>query len=122
MKRYSESHEWIEEAQGIATVGVTHFAQKELGDVVYVELPKVGRMVKAAEPVSVLESTKAAADVYSPASGKITAVNERLQTEPELINRAAEGDGWLYKIALDNPAELDSLFDAAAYEAKTTGH
>lgn len=122
MKKYTESHEWIEAQEGSATVGVTDYAQKELGDVVYVELPKVGKQVKAGEAVCVLESTKAAADVYSPASGKIVEVNSQLQTEAELVNRAAEKEGWLFKIELSQPNELDQLLDAQTYQAKTSGN
>lgn len=122
MKKYTESHEWIEAQEGPATVGVTDYAQKELGDVVYVELPKVGKQVKAGEAVCVLESTKAAADVYSPASGKIVEVNSQLQTEAELVNRAAEKEGWLFKIELSQPNELDQLLDAQTYQAKTSGN
>lgn len=116
--RYSESHEWVETHGEIGTVGVTQFAQKELGDIVYVELPKVGKKVKAGEQAAVLESTKAAADVYAPVSGKIVAVNEALATSPELVNLQPEGDGWLFKLELEDPKELDHLLDLVTYQQR----
>lgn len=120
--KFTDSHEWIKiEANNIALVGVTQFAQKELGDIVYVELPTAGRTVNETQEVAVLESTKAAADVYSPASGTIVAVNEMLKNKPELINQSPEKDGWLYKIQLSNPAELDLLMDRKDYEAMLNG-
>ncbi len=103
MKEITETHEWIEIQDGHAVVGVTDFAQKELGDIVYVELPKVGKRVKKGEEVAVLESTKAAADVYSPADGLITAVNERLVESPNLINQSPEREGWILKLQLSIP-------------------
>lgn len=115
MKKFSDTHEWIEEGAHSATVGVSQFAQKELGDVVYVELPTVGKTVKAGEEVAVLESTKAAADVYSPVSGEILEVNEMLTSQPELINQAPEATGWIYKIKLSNPADLNKLSPEAKY-------
>lgn len=111
MKKFTESHEWIVVDQGIGTVGVTHFAQKELGEIVYVELPEVGRSVKAGEEAAVLESTKAAADVYSPVSGKIVEVNTKVSSESDLVNKSAEAEGWLFKIALQDPKELEILLD-----------
>lgn len=115
MKRYTDTHEWVEVNDAEATLGVSDFAQKELGEVVYVELPEVGRHIGAGEEIAVLESTKAAADVYSPISGEITAVNERLASNPELINQAAEQGGWLVKVKLDNSSEVEGLMDAEAY-------
>ncbi|MDP1608410.1 MAG: glycine cleavage system protein GcvH [Chlamydiales bacterium] len=94
------SHEWIRVEENIGTVGISDHAQKELGEIVYIELPQIGQLVKEGEEVCVLESTKAAADVYSPASGKVIAVNESVRQTPSLINRAAESSGWLYKIEL----------------------
>lgn len=114
--KFTKTHEWIEVNKGIGTVGVTHYAQKELGDIVYVELPQVGKEVKASQEAAVLESTKAAADVYSPISGSIEAVNEALRTQPELINQSAEGNGWLFKIRIKNPSELDTLLDQKTYQ------
>lgn len=113
--KFTETHEWIEVQGDVGTVGVTEYAQKELGDVVYVELPKIGKSVKAGEEAVVLESTKAAADVYSPVSGTIVEVNHALEQAAELINRSAQGEGWLFKIKLSQPQELDSLLDTAAY-------
>lgn len=118
--KFTESHEWIEVGSGsdIATVGVTDFAQKELGDIVYVELPEIGKEVKAGSEAAVLESTKAAADVYAPASGVIVDVNKRLSSASELVNKAPESEGWIFKLKLTNPSELDRLLDANAYKAK----
>src|ERR1700722_6746787 len=98
--KFTESHEWIEVANEIGTVGVTDYAQKELGDIVYVELPKIGKAVKAGEEAAVLESTKAAADVYCPVSGVIAEVNVELKTHAEYVNTSAEKKGWLFKVFL----------------------
>ncbi len=114
---FTKSHEWIEIEAGsnIGIVGITDHAQKALGDIVYVELPKVGSEVKQGAPVAVIESTKAATDVYSPASGKIEAMNEDLNEVPETVNKSAEQKGWLFKIRLNNVNEIDGLMDDAAY-------
>lgn len=114
--KFTESHEWIEVESEIGKVGVTQFAQKELGDIVYVELPKVNTNVARGKEAAVLESTKAAADVYSPVSGTIVEVNEALRTAPELINQSPEEQGWIFKIKLLNPSELDQLMDKDAYD------
>jgi glycine cleavage system H protein len=116
--KFTETHEWIEAKGNTATVGVTDFAQKELGDIVYVELPQIGKKVKKGQEAAVLESTKAAADVYAPVSGVITAVNTVLGQTPELVNTSAESQGWLFKLTLDDPKELDSLMDSKSYKAK----
>lgn len=117
--KFTDSHEWIEvEGSGIAKMGVTQFAQKELGDIVYVELPMTGRKVNAGQELAVLESTKAAADVYSPATGTIVEVNNQLTSHPELINQSPEESGWIVKMELSNPAELDLLMDKQAYQKK----
>ncbi len=116
--KYTETHEWIEEQGSAATVGVSDYAQKELGDIVYIELPQKGIQVKAGDVVCVLESTKAAADVYSPVSGTISAVNEKLKEQPELINRSAESEGWIYKIQVSSPQELEKLLDKKEYYKK----
>lgn len=119
--KYTQSHEWIDyKPQDYAIVGITDYAQKELGDIVYVELPKVGRIVKAGEQVCVLESTKAAADVYSPVSGTITEVNDKVKEDSGLVNQAAESTGWLFKMDLNDPKEIDSLLDKDAYNARIT--
>lgn len=114
--KYTDSHEWIELQGPVGTVGVTYHAQKELGDIVFVELPTVGKTVKKGLEVAVLESTKAAADVYSPLSGTILEVNEKLKEEAGLINVSPEKEGWLYKIKLSDPAEMDKLLDLSEYQ------
>lgn len=116
--RYTETHEWVEADGNIATIGVSDFAQSELGDIVYVELPEVGKTVEAGDEAAVLESTKAAADVYSPVSGTIIAVNERLSDESELINHSAEEEGWIFKIEMSEPEQLNDLMDEATYSSK----
>ncbi|MCB1112512.1 MAG: glycine cleavage system protein GcvH [Chlamydiales bacterium] len=116
MIKYTESHEWIAVDGETGTVGITHHAQSELGDIVYVELPEVGKSVQAGEEVVVLESTKAAADGYAPISGTIIAVNERLKDEPELVNQSPEDDGWIFKMQIANADELNTLMDREKYE------
>ncbi len=113
--KYTESHEWINIVENVGTVGVTDYAQKELGDVVYVELPELGKEVNAGDEIAVLESTKAAADIYSPVSGKIVAVNELLNDSPEEINASPTENGWLYKIELSKSEEMDALMNEDQY-------
>lgn len=120
--KFTNTHEWIKVENGIGTVGVSEHAQKELGDIVYVELPQVGKEVKAGQEAAVLESTKAAADVYSPASGTITEVNQELNNRSELVNLSPQKDGWIYKIRLSNTQEVDALQDEASYLSKIAGH
>lgn len=115
--RFTESHEWIECKGKIGTVGITSYAQKELGEIVSIELPKVGAFFKAKQEASVLESTKAAADVYAPVSGKITAINEVLKKDPSIINKHAETSGWLFQIELSNPNELEHLMTETEYHS-----
>jgi glycine cleavage system H protein len=115
--KFTETHEWIEVQNGIGTVGVTDYAQKELGDIVYVELPEVGKKVKAGEEAAVLESTKAAADIYSPVSGEIVAVNSLLSEASEKINQSPEKDGWIFKIKIADAAELEDLMERTAYQS-----
>jgi len=103
----TSSYEWVELNSNEATIGITETAQKEIGEIVHVELPKVGSTLQAGDQVVVLESTKAAIDLYTPLSGTITAINTTLQTHPEYINESPEQDGWLFKITLTNPQELD---------------
>ena len=110
--RYAKSHEWLR-ADG--TVGITDHAQHELTDVVFVDLPAVGKVVKAGEVVCVVESVKAASDIYAPASGKVVAANAGLSANPALVNTDAYGEGWMFQLELANPAERDALMDAAAY-------
>ena len=114
--RYSKEHEWIKVEGDIGTVGITFHAQKELGDIVYVDLPKVGTKVTAMKPMGSVESVKAVSDIYAPASGEVIAVNEQLASKPELLNQDPHGAAWLVKIRLSNPQELDSLLSAASYQ------
>lgn len=121
--KFTDSHEWIElEGKDNARMGITIYAQKELGDIVYVELPTIGKQVNAKQEIAVLESTKAAADIYSPVSGVIMEVNEKLSTAPELINQSPEKEGWICKIRLSNPTEIDLLMDSAEYQAMLNVH
>ncbi|MBS0650287.1 MAG: glycine cleavage system protein GcvH [Verrucomicrobia bacterium] len=113
--KFTETHEWINIENGIGTVGITHHAQQELGEVVYLELPAVGKKVKAGEEVAVLESTKAAADIYSPVSGEIVAINQRLHDFIHEINQDAQTQGWLFKIKVTQPDELDQLLSREQY-------
>lgn len=113
---YTKSHEWIKVEDNIGIVGISDYAQKELGEIVYIELPKVGSSLKAGAETCVLESTKAAADVYAPVSGKVLKVNEDLKTDPQTVNKNAESDGWLYQIELENPKELEKLMTDEQYK------
>jgi glycine cleavage system H protein len=114
--KYASSHEWVRnEGDGTVTVGITEHAQDLLGDMVFVELPDVGDEVSTGDDICVAESVKAASDIYAPVSGEITEVNEDLEDSPELVNSDAFGDGWLFKIKLDDAAELDALLDAEGY-------
>lgn len=115
--KYSSEHEWVSPAvDGVVTVGITDHAQAELGEVVYVDLPGVGDTCAAGDNVAAVESTKAASDVYTPVSGEIVEVNEALDAEPNTVNADANGAGWIFKVRLSDPTELDGLMDAAAYE------
>ena len=116
--KYAESHEWIRAEDATGTVGITDHAQKELNDVVYVELPKVGRKIKAKEAVAVVESVKAASDIYSPVSGEIVEVNGELSANPALVNTSPYEQGWMFKIKLSDASELNALKDAAGYGAQ----
>jgi len=115
--RYRESHEWIQPDQNPAAVGISDHAQAELTDIVFVDLPAIGRQVKAGDTVAVVESVKAASDIYAPVSGTIVAVNDRLNTEPGLVNTDPFTDGWLFQIEPSDPAEFQTLLDADAYRA-----
>ena len=115
--RYATSHEWVRtEGDGTATVGITEHAQDLLGDMVFVELPDVGDNVSTGDDVAVCESVKAASDIYAPVSGEVIAVNENLEDAPELVNSDAFGEGWLFKIKLDDANEVESLLDAESYQ------
>ena len=117
MERFSKDHEWVRVDGDVATVGITVHAQDKLGDVVFVEVPDVGRTVKAGESCAVVESVKAASDVYAPVSGEVIEANGDLATEPALVNADAEGRAWFFRMRLANKAELDGLMDRAAYLA-----
>lgn len=116
--KYTADHEWVRvEDDGTATVGITHYAQDTLGDIVYVELPELGSHFAPGEAACVIESVKAAADVKMPVAGKVVATNTSLSDQPELVNSSPEEKGWFIRIALDNAQDLDSLMDKAGYEA-----
>jgi glycine cleavage system H protein len=114
-RKFTEDHEWLSVEGDVATVGITDYAQEQLGDLVFVELPKLGRSVLKSEAVAVVESVKAASDVYSPLTGEVVAVNDAVVAEPALVNSDAEKQAWLFKIRIASPAELDSLMDETAY-------
>jgi glycine cleavage system H protein len=116
--RYAASHEWIKVEDGAGTVGISDHAQHELSDVVYVDLPKVGTKVAAGAVIAVVESVKAASDIYSPASGEVTEINGDLVKKPELLNSDPYGVAWLFRLKLSNPSEVEALKDAAAYKAQ----
>jgi glycine cleavage system H protein len=113
---YSKDHEWIKVEGDIGTIGITDHAQHALGDVVYVELPKVGESFAAHEAFGSVESVKAVSEIFTPVSGEVTEVNETLQDEPEKVNNNPYGDGWMARIRMSNPGEVDALLSAAEYE------
>jgi glycine cleavage system H protein len=119
--RYSPEHEWVRVNAGVARVGITDFAQDSLGDVVFVQLPDVGLDVIAGATVSEIESTKSVSDVYVPVSGVISAVNEALAEQPELVNQDSYGEGWMFEIQFTDAGDIDKLLDAAAYRALIEG-
>lgn len=122
MSRYfTEEHEWVEVEGNIATVGITEYAQSQLGDVVFVDVPAEGKQFDKGDEAAVVESVKAASDVYSPVSGTITEGNEVLADEPDLVNTDPEGDGWFFKLELSDMSELDSLMDEGAYKKYVAG-
>jgi glycine cleavage system H protein len=116
---YTADHEWLRIEGDTATVGITDHAQSQLGDVVFVELPKVGRQLKKAEAAAVVESVKAASDVYAPITGEVLEVNETLSAEPALINSDANGKAWIFKLKIADKSELEGLMNEAAYKAHT---
>jgi len=118
--KYTSSHEWIKVKGDKGVVGITYFAQKELGDIVFVELPETGRQYKAKNPCCVVESVKTASDIYCPVSGTITDVNQNLNSNPELINDDCYGKGWIFEIAISDPSELDKLLSAEDYKNQYT--
>jgi len=122
--KYSKTHEWVKLEGSAATIGITDFAQGELSDIVMVELPKVGREVKIEDSIGVIEAVKAVSDLYSPVSGKVVEVNDALSASPETINSDPYGEGWIAKLELADPGEVENLMDAAAYKEflATAGH
>jgi len=114
---YSKDHEWISVDGDIATIGITNHAQEQLGDVVFVEVPEAGRAVKAGDAAAVVESVKAASEVYAPLTGEVTEANTALADTPERVNEDAEGGAWFFKMSLADKSELDGLMDRAAYDA-----
>jgi glycine cleavage system H protein len=114
--KYTQDHEWIRVDGDVAVVGISNYAQEQLGDIVFVELPELGRQVEKGKEAAVVESVKAASEIYAPVTGEVTAVNDALTEDPAKVNADAEGDGWFLKIKLGDPSELDSLMDADAYE------
>ena len=119
--KYSNEHEWIRLEGDVGTIGITNYAQEQLGDVVFVDVPAVGRKVNKGEPVAVVESVKAASDIYAPVSGEVTEANTALTDMPGDINAEPMGKGWFFKIRLSNKSELDGLMDEAAYNAFVKG-
>jgi glycine cleavage system H protein len=116
-RRYTKEHEWVEAKGDLATIGITDYAQHELGDVVFVELPKPGAKIEAGKSFGTVESVKAVSEIYAPASGEVIEVNGELQNSPEKINSDPHGAAWLIKVRLTNAARISDLMDAAAYEA-----
>ena len=117
MTKYTKDHEWIRIEGTQAVFGITDHAQSQLGDVVFVELPEIGKQIKAGDPIAVVESVKAASDVYAPASGVVAQINSALVDAPDMVNASAETDGWFAKLQLDDARALDGLMDKAAYDA-----
>lgn len=117
-RKYAESHEWVKMEGGLAVIGVSDYAQDQLGDVVFVELPAVGAALEAGKAFGVVESVKAASDVYAPISGKVEAINEQLTSAPETVNKDPLGSGWFIKVRPTNPADVNKLLDAATYQKK----
>lgn len=124
MEKYTKTHEWIKVEGEIGIVGVTNFAQEQMGDIVFVDLPKAGQNLEKGKQACVVESVKSAFDIYSPVSGEIIEVNSNLSNDPAIINQDAMGNGWIYKIKISNPKDLDDLMDKSVYEefCKTQTH
>ena len=114
--KYAKTHEWAHMEGDIATVGISEHAQQEIGDIVFIDLPKVGQKVTAGQNCCVVESVKSASEIYAPVSGEIVEVNEALNADPALVNREAHGNGWLFKIKASAPAEYEALLDLSAYK------
>jgi glycine cleavage system H protein len=118
---FTKDHEWIRVDGGTATVGITDYAQAQLGDIVFAEVPPAGTQVEKGKEAAVVESVKAASDVYAPVSGEVTEANTALEGEPALVNTVPEGEGWFFKLTLSDPSELDGLMDEAGYKAFVDG-
>jgi glycine cleavage system H protein len=117
MRYFTREHEWIEIDGEVATVGITDYAQRQLGDIVFVELPAVGTMLAKGKDAAVVESVKAASDVYAPIDGEVTETNAALEEDPALVNTAPEGEGWFFRMTIADAGQLDGLMDAEAYQA-----
>lgn len=115
--RYTKQHEWIDVKDGVGTIGITDYAQQELGDVVFVELPKAGAKVQSGKSLGTVESVKAVSEIYAPVSGEVVAANDDLEKTPEKLNSDPHGAAWLVRVKLSDPAEVSALMDAKAYEA-----
>jgi len=117
-RKYSREHEWaLDQGDGAVTMGITDYAQEMLTDIVFVELPPLGKKVRQNDPLAVVESVKSVSDIYAPVSGEVIAMNLALENQPEQVNHDAFGEGWIVRLKMDDPAELNSLMDAAAYDA-----
>ncbi len=119
--RYTKTHEWVKVNGNTATVGITEYAQSEISDVVYVELPEVGKEVKKGNQISVVESVKAAFDIYAPLSGKVVEVNVSLEDDPSIVNSDPYGNGWMYKLELSDLSEINELLDSEGYKTEING-
>lgn len=118
-RKYTDDHEWINMDGDVGTVGITDFAQEQLGDIVFIEVPDVGKELLKGDDVAVVESVKAASELYSPVNGEVVASNDALGDAPEIVNSDPFGEGWFFKIRLSDPAQLDDLMDEAAYKTHT---
>lgn len=118
---FTKDHEWISVEGDVGTIGITDYAQSQLGDIVFVDLPEIGKILSSGDEAAVVESVKAASEIYAPVSGEIVEVNDAVSASPVLVNEQAETEGWFVRIKLANPSELDALMDAAAYKAFVEG-
>jgi glycine cleavage system H protein len=119
--KYTAEHEWVRQGEGVLRVGITDYAQDQLGDIVYVSLPEAGATIAAGDAVGELESTKSVSDIYAPVGGTVSAVNESLDSQPELVNSDPYGEGWLFEVETSEESVLDGLLDAAGYQATIDG-
>ena len=118
--KYTTSHEWISISDGVATIGITSHAQEELSELVYIELPEQGKQVAKGDPIAVVESVKAASDIYAPLGGEIIEANNVLADDPATVNKDPHGEGWIFRIKISNPGEAEGLLDATAYKGEIT--